>query len=201
MGTSEVKKRVIGLTGNSGSGKSTAAAYLETLGARVIDADRIAREISEAGKAGALAIREAFGESFFLEDGTLDRHKLGEHVFSRPEELARLNAVLHPLVIREVKERIAAADGTVVLDCALLIDVGLDALVQEVWLVAAGGDSKIERIKARDNINHEHAQNRLNSQLDERELRRHADVVIENDGTVDQLRERVRERFYEQSES
>ncbi|MEA5002768.1 MAG: dephospho-CoA kinase [Christensenella sp.] len=199
MGGSEIKKRVIGLTGNSGSGKSSAAAYLEELGAYVIDADRIAREISDTGKAGALAVRDAFGEVFFRADGSLDRHKLGEYVFSRPAELKRLNEVLHPLIIKEVKERMGAATGTVVLDCALLVDVGLTALTGEVWLIAAGQDSKIDRIKKRDGIGHEHARNRLLSQLDEEKMRKYADVVIENNGTLEELKKQVREQFYGQS--
>ena len=200
MGGSEVKKRVIGLTGNSGSGKSSAAAYLGQLGAHVIDVDRIAREQSDPGRPGWAAVKQAFGEGFFREDGSLDRHKLGEYVFSRPEELKRLNALLHPLVMEEVRERMAAAGGTVVLDCALLIDTGLDSLADEVWVVAAGQDSKLGRIKARDGISHEHAQNRLASQLDEKELEKHADVVIENNGTLDELKKRVREQFYGKSE-
>ena len=196
MGGSEIKKRIIGLMGNSGSGKSTVAAKLRELGAYIIDADQISRDLSEPGQDGWRAVKQEFGEAFFRNDGALDRHKLGKYVFARPEELKRLNGVLHPLVLQKVDEKIKFAPaGTIVIDCALLVDVGLDELADEVWLVTAGQESKIERIKNRDGIGSEHAENRLRSQLSEKELERHADVVLENKGTLDELYERVRKQY------
>ncbi|BDF58668.1 dephospho-CoA kinase [Christensenellaceae bacterium] len=196
MGGSEVKKRIIGLMGNSGSGKSTVAAYLKRMGARIVDADQIARDLSKPGQAGWRAVKQGFGEAFFHGDGTLDRHKLGEYVFARPGELKRLNGLLHPLVLQKVNEEIGrAGEKTIVIDCALLVDVGLDKLADEVWLVSAARKSKLERIKNRDNLSSEHAENRLKSQLPEKELKRYADVVLENKGTLDELFERVRKYY------
>ena len=88
-----------------------------------------------------------------------------------------------------------AGEKTIVIDCALLVDVGLDKLADEVWLVSAARKSKLERIKNRDNLSSEHAENRLKSQLPEKELKRYADVVLENKGTLDELFERVRKYY------
>ncbi|WP_066686967.1 dephospho-CoA kinase [Christensenella intestinihominis] len=190
-------KRTIGLTGNSGAGKSTVAEYLKELGAEVIDADQISREICDPGQAGYLAVRKAFGPEFFREDGALDRHKLGAHVFADHAELMRLNGILHPLVLEEVRRRRRESEkDTVVIDCALLVDAGLSRDADEIWLVRAGDAQKLERIRSRDGIDETHAGNRLKSQSREEELLAHADVVLVNDGTLEQLRKQVEEYFY-----
>jgi len=193
-------KRIIGLVGNSGAGKSTAAEYLKELGADVIDADRIAHELYETGRPGYTAVKEAFGEGFFREDGTLDRRALGAHVFADPEALRALNAIVHPLVIDEVRRRKEASDqDVIVVDCALLIDAGLIQDVDEVWLVRAGEGRKRERILRRDGIDVRQADNRLRNQSDEETLRKQADVVIENDGTLDWLKKQIGEHYYAKS--
>lgn len=191
-------KRTIGLIGNSGAGKSTAASYLETLGADVIDADRVAHELCEIGQPGYIAVREVFGKDYFLEDGTLDRRALGAFVFADKQALARLNAILHPLVIDEVRRRKEASQkGVVVVDCALLTDVGLEEDVDEIWLVRAASERKKERILRRDGIDEAHASNRLNNQSREEDMERYADVVIENDGTLAHLKKQIGELYDE----
>lgn len=193
-------KRTIGLTGNSGAGKSTVAEYLEELGAEIIDADRISRELCEPGRAGYLAVKEAFGTEFFRADGTLDRHKLGAYVFADGEALIRLNNILHPLVLSEVRKRKEASEkDTVVIDCALLIDTGLDRDADEIWLVRAGTGRKMERIQSRDGIDRTHAENRLNSQASEQQMLGVADTILTNDGTLEQLKKQVEEHFYGKS--
>lgn len=193
-------KRIIGLVGNSGAGKSTAAEYLKELGADVIDADRIAHELYEMGRPGYTAVKEAFGEGFFREDGTLDRRALGAHVFADPKALRALNAIVHPLVIDEVRRRREASDkDVIVVDCALLIDAGLIEDVDEVWLVRAGEGRKRERILRRDGIDARQADDRLRNQSDEETLKKQADVVIENDGTLDWLKKQIGEHYYAKS--
>lgn len=193
-------KRIIGLVGNSGAGKSTAAEYLKELGADVIDADRIAHELYEMGRPGYTAVKEAFGKGFFREDGTLDRRALGAHVFADPKALRALNAIVHPLVIDEVRRRREASDkDVIVVDCALLIDAGLIEDVDEVWLVRAGEGRKRERILRRDGIDARQADDRLRNQSDEETLKKQADVVIENDGTLDWLKKQIGEHYYAKS--
>ncbi len=190
-------KRMIGLMGNSGAGKSTVASFLMELGADVIDADKISHDICDPGNAGYDAVRKGFGEQFFGTDGKLDRRKLGAYVFANPQELKRLEQILHPLVLEEMDKRVAAsASGTIVVDCALLIDAGLESWVDEIWLVTAAHENKKERIKMRDGIDEEHAKNRLGSQRKQDELLGYADVVIHNDASLSELKKQVGESFY-----
>jgi dephospho-CoA kinase len=201
MGGSKIKSRVIGLMGNSGSGKSTVAGYLEKLGAYIIDADAISHEICEIGKQGNREVREAFGSDYFRSDGSLDRRRLGAYVFAHPDELERLEKILHPLILAEVKRRLGATRAAVtVIDCALLTAVGLDQLVDEVWLVQAPNAQKLQRIQKRDEIEKEHAENRLQRQQPECELRKYAHRIIENTGTLEELRNQVEELYHEQEQ-
>lgn len=194
-------KRIIGLTGNSGAGKSTAAAYMECLGAEVIDADQISRELCDMGQAGYTAIKKEFGEGFFCKDGSLDRHKLGALVFADCTALERLNHTLHPLVLREVRRRKAASQkDVIVIDCALLLDTELNKDVDEVWLICAPNAQKQKRIRQRDGISEQNAENRLKSQTAEMDMIKQADVVLENNGTLEQLKEQIREHFYGKSQ-
>lgn len=196
MGRGEMK-RTIGLVGNSGAGKSTVARYLEELGADIIDADRISHELCEIGQPGHAAVRETFGNGFFRGDGTLNRRTLGAYVFEDKDALEQLNAILHPLVLYEVRrKREVSTKDVVVVDCALLVDAGLVTDVDEVWLVSAGEGRKKKRILKRDGIDERHAENRLKNQMREEELKEHADVVIENDGTLEQLKKQIGEYYH-----
>lgn len=190
-------KRTIGLVGNSGAGKSTVAQYLRELGADIIDADKVAHELYEIGQPGYAAVKEAFGDDFFDRDGALDRRALGAYVFTDEEALNTLNAIIHPLVIEEVRRRKKASDkDVVVIDCALLIDAGLEEDVDEIWLVSAENEQKLERILERDKIDPEHAENRLKNQSGEELLKRRADVVIQNNGTPVELKKQIGEYYY-----
>ncbi len=187
-------KRIIGLMGNSGSGKSTIAAYLKKLGAHIVDADEIAHHVCDRGQPCLKAVRKAFGDSFFLEDGSLNRRLLGSYVFQHPAELKRLEALLHPLILEKTQQQMDAyPDGIVVVDCALLVQTGLHQRMDEVWLVKAPEDSKISRICSRDEISCEDAANRLRSQISDDELVRYADQVILNDAGLDTLYAQAKE--------
>lgn len=186
----------IGLTGGIGSGKTTVAAILRELGAPVIDADQVGHEVYLPGTPGWQQVVEAFGRDVVSGDGTIDRRRLAAIVFGDPAQLARLNAIVHPLIARRAAERIAAATTAhpgvpVILEAAVLIEAGWTSLVDVVWLVVAPPEAVVARLKAQRQLATEAIAARMAAQLNDEERRRHADVVIENAGTIDSLRRRV----------
>jgi dephospho-CoA kinase len=142
--------RTVGVTGGIGSGKSSVVQVLAELGATVIDADRVGHEVYAPGTVGFDQVVAAFGPDVVGADGAIDRKRLGAIVFGDPAALARLNAVVHPLIRATVAERVAAAHaaGTapIVVEAALLIEAKWDALVDEVWLVVARREVIEERL-------------------------------------------------------
>lgn len=183
---------LIGLTGTIASGKSTVAEELRKLGATVIDADRVAREIVAPGTEGARQVRSAFGAQYFLPDGALDRKALGRLVFSDAEALKKLNAINRPLIQAEferrtVQAKIADPQGTVVWDAPLLIEFGMSGAVDEVWVVTASDEVRIARMELRDGLTPDEARARIASQLPDREKLAVADRVIDNSFTREAL--------------
>jgi dephospho-CoA kinase len=183
---------VIGLTGGIGSGKSTVAAMLAELGAHVIDADQVGHEVYRAGTEGFRRVVAAFGPGIVGPDGEIDRRALGTIVFADPAALARLNAIVHPLIGEAIRARIAAAgDGRpIVIEAAVLIEAGW-RFFDQIWLVTARPETAIARVMASRGLTRAEAERRLAAQLSDAERRRHAQVVIENDGTRAELRARV----------
>lgn len=143
----------IGLTGPIGCGKSTVAGWLADLGAAVIDADQVARGVTPPGSAVLAAVVDAFGEGILQADGSLDRAALGRIVFADPVALRRLEAIIHPAVRRPILEQIATAqrDGApaVVIEAIKLVEGGLAALCDEVWLVSCDPAEQRARLMAR----------------------------------------------------
>jgi dephospho-CoA kinase len=186
----------IGLTGGIGSGKSTVAQMLKDLGALVIHADAVGHEIYRPGSDGWRRVTDAFGGNIVAADGTIDRQKLGTLVFKDPAALTRLNAIVHPLMFAEIQRRIEShrASGSpqpLVLEAAVLIEANWVSLVDEVWLVVADKDAVIERVKRQRGLSGKDVTARIDAQLGDAERRRFANVVIENAGSLDELRERV----------
>jgi len=144
---------VIGLTGPIGCGKSTVAAWLGDLGATTVDADVVAREVVGPGEPALEQVLEAFGPTIVAPDGSLDRAALGRIVFRDPEALARLEAIIHPAVRPRILDRIASAThaGTpaVVVEAIKLVEGGLAALCDEVWLVVCDATAQRDRLTAR----------------------------------------------------
>jgi len=178
---------IVGLTGGIGAGKSTVAAILTELGARVIDADRIGHEVYRPGSEGFARVVEAFGPGVVGADGAIDRRTLGARVFADPAARARLGALVHPLIADEVGRRIAAAraegfDGPLVVEAAVLLEAGWRPLVDRVWVVSTRREHAIARIVAARGLTREEVERRLDAQLSDAERRRQADLVIENDG-------------------
>jgi dephospho-CoA kinase len=143
----------IGLTGPIGCGKSTVAGWLGELGARVIDADQVAREVTPLGSAPLASVVREFGAAILRTDGTLDRAALGRIVFSDPAALARLESIIHPAVRPRILSLVAAADGSgapaVVVEAIKLVEGGLAALCDEVWLVTCDPDVQRLRLAGR----------------------------------------------------
>jgi dephospho-CoA kinase len=187
----------VGLTGGIGSGKSEVARRLGAFGAVVIDADKIAREVVEPGTSGLALIVEEFGPEILRPGGALDREKLGKIVFSSPERLARLNAIVHPRVGDRVAElqREAPEDAVVVYDVPLLAENGLAPMYDVVIVVDAADDVRLSRLTTHRGMAEEDARARIRAQATREERLKIADIVIPNEGPLDDLDARAREAW------
>jgi len=184
---------IIGLTGDAGSGKSTVSKILAGLGAEVIDADDIARKLTAPGTPLLRRIAQSFGPAYLNADGSLNRTQLAKLVFSNPDARRKLNRLTHPAILKAIKKEIRAArsrPGVMVIEAPLLIETGLDRYVDEVWVVTAPENVKIERLLAR-GLNLETARGMLKSQLPQEEKSKQAHRIIDNSGSLTALRDRV----------
>ena len=186
----------IGLTGGIGTGKSTVARILADLGAHVINADRVGHEVYQPHTAGWQQVVDAFGKEIVAADGTIDRRKLGQIVFADSTQLARLNAIVHPLIRDSVREAVAARRAAghlqpIVLEAAILLEAKWNSIVDVVWVVVAGLDLVVHRIGTERGLTSDEIQARAAAQMSDAERRRHADVVIENIGSPDDLQRQV----------
>lgn len=168
-------------------------------GAHLVDADRIAREVVEPGTPGLAAVVEAFGESVLAADGSLDRPKLGEIVFADPERRAVLNGIVHPLVGARSAELQSQApqDGVVVHDVPLLTENGLAELYDLVIVVDVEPRTQVERLVRSRGMSEEEARARMAAQAGREERLAVADIVIDNEVSLDALRGRVAEVWTE----
>jgi len=189
--------RVIGLTGGIGSGKSTVSQMMAERGAVVIDADRVGHEAYQPGTKTWQDLVAAFGNGIIAQDGAIDRRKLGAIVFGNPDELARLNRIVHPRMFEMMKERIERyrEQGTkvVVLDAAILFEANWTPLVEEVWVVVTDESAVIKRASARSGLPEEQIRSRLRAQMPVSEKVKKANVVIKNDGSLEDLRAKIQE--------
>lgn len=189
---------VFGLTGNIGSGKSTVGKMLAAAGWVHIDADYIGKVAAEPGTAANEEIRRTFGGEYFDEDGNLNRKKLGAYVFADPSELAKLNAILHPAIRAEMKRRIDKSlerdsQRHIVVEAAIMLETGMDDLVDKIIVVAAADKIRLRRVMARDNMPREQILERMANQMSQQEKIRLADYVIDNSSDVAALRQAVEE--------
>ncbi|MBI4202572.1 MAG: dephospho-CoA kinase [Chloroflexi bacterium] len=186
---------VIGLTGGIGSGKSEVSKQLQELGAEVIDADKVGHQAYIPHSETWKAVVAAFGNDILQPNGEIDRRKLGAIVFSDPSELARLNSIMHPRMAKMIGEQLevmrARGVQVGVLEAAILIEANWTSQVDEVWVVAAPEDVVVRRVKERNNLPEEEVRRRIRAQLSNEERAKHAAVVIENDGGLEALHERV----------
>lgn len=185
----------VGLTGGIGSGKSEVSLLLVECGAVLIDADRIAREVVAPGTPGLEAVVEAFGKDVLASDGSLDRPKLGSIVFADPDRLAVLNAIVHPLVGARSHELEAAApaDAVVVHDVPLLTENALAPRYDLVIVVDAAPETQLDRLVRLRGMTEADARARMAAQASREQRLDIADVVIDNNGSMPQLKQRVQD--------
>jgi len=192
-------RRVIGLTGGIGSGKTTVAGILAELGADVLDSDKVGHDVYRPGTDGFRQVTEAFGRDIVADDGTIDRRKLGARVFGDPEALRRLNAIVHPLIglaVRAWLQQAQAEPNTmpIVIEAAVLMEAGWQ-FFDEVWVVIVEPETAIARVMASRGMTADEVRSRLAVQMSNEERVRRANRVIDNDGTPAELRARVEEAW------
>lgn len=186
---------ILGLTGTIGSGKSTVARMIhEISGAPVIDADEIAHRVQLPGGAAFQEILDEFGSDILAADGSIDRQKLGEIVFRDVAKLRRLNEIVHPKVREEEIRLLEQYRGhaLVVFMVPLLLENGLQAMVDRVVVVVTTDDVRRQRLKQRNGWTDSEIDRRLSAQWSDEEKKAFADFVIDNSGSLDETREQVR---------
>jgi len=189
--------KVIGLTGGIGSGKSTVSRFLAELGAVILNADEVGHEAFKPDTEIWREVVAAFGRQIVTPNGNIDRRKLGETVFNNPESRARLNQIMHPWMYAQVKAQLEEyrRQGTrvVVLEAPLLLEAGWTSLADEVWVTTAPEATMLKRLEERTGMSQAESLTRIRSQLPSAERVRHANVVINTDCDLDELRSKVKE--------
>jgi dephospho-CoA kinase len=186
--------KIIGLAGGIGSGKSTIAGLLAGLGAVIIDADKIGHEVLDTDIKAHKQVVAAFGKQILNPDGSVDRRELGKIVFADRKALSRLNRIMHPQIYRVVKAELEQYKKqgvkAVVIDAPLLIEASWATMVDSVWVVTATETSVIKRLE-KTGLSRDETMLRIRSQLTESERARIANVVINNDYSPDELKQKV----------
>ncbi len=187
-----MKPYLIGLTGNIGCGKSAVAKMLAELGAEVIDFDKLVHQLMEPGTDCWRAIVEQFGPTILRPNGIVDRKRLGEVVFRDAAALAKLEGITHPAVRRAAEDRIASSSKQVlVLEAIKLIEGGWHRRVDAVWVVTCDREQQIKRLMRTRGFSLSEAELRVDAQAPASEKLKHADVVIDNSGSLEDTRSQV----------
>lgn len=186
---------LIGLTGGIASGKSLVSTRLSELGATIVDADVLAREVVEPGTEGLAAIVDHFGPAVLNADGSLNRPALGAIIFADSEQRETLNSITHPAVWKRARELFAhaAVDEVVVYDVPLLVEgaKGRQLDFDLIVVVDASAETRLQRLMQHRGMSRDEAQHRLNSQATDAERLAIADVVIDNNGTIEHILNQV----------
>lgn len=188
---------VVGLTGNIGSGKSTVSRRLAQLGAQVIDADLVARDVVAPGTEGLARIISEFGTEVLNEKGELDRAGMASIVFKNAEARARLESIIHPEVNRVVDSCISEyrkgrrSPPALVIEVPLLIESGMDSMVDEIWVVTTDPESQVKRVMARSGLSREDVLKRIKAQMSQEEKCRYAHRIIDNSGPLENTHSQV----------
>ena len=193
--------KIVGLTGGISSGKSTVSSYFKQLEIPVIDADEVARKVVEPNSQGAIEIRKAFGSDVFEEDGSLNRQKLGALIFSNAENRQKLDELLQPLIkimiLDEIEEYRQKGENMIVLDLPLLFEKHYEELCEEIIVVYVPEELQLERLMKRNQYTKQEALSRIDSQLSIEEKRKRATVLLDNQGTIQQLYHQVEQWLVE----
>ncbi len=179
---------IIGLTGQTGAGKSTLCRLFGDNGFYIIDCDKVARETTKKGRKTLLELAKAFGEDILLSDGSLDRKKLASRAFEDAEKTQLLNQITHPAIMDAIKEEIKNCNNDrIVLDAPTLIESGAYKLCDKIVSVLADKDVRLKRIIARDSISKKEAETRMSAQNDDLFYKQYSDAAIYNNSTQDSL--------------
>ena len=190
--------RVIGVTGGVGSGKSRILELLSTeFGARVILADQVAKELEEPGQAGLSRLLEAFGDGILGPDGTLDRGRFAERIFHDPVALRTVNEIIHPLTWQEIRRQIWESGESLIAVESALFDETTKEICQELWLVDASEKIRIRRLMDSRGYSREKCEKIIRSQKSRGDFIKLADVVIENNGSIEEVRAQIAARLQE----
>ena len=196
--------KIIGLTGGIGSGKSTAAGILRELGAATMELDKTGHEVLRRKDIRDRLVRE-FSKDILDSRGEIDRSRLGKKVFSNRDALATLNSIVHPVIDVAVREKLREYDQhgvkVVILEAAAMLEAGRDWQVDEVWVTVASETTVMERLTETGRYSREDAKARIASQMTNEERISQADVVITNNGTLEELRDKVTTEWEKLQES
>ena len=188
--------RIIGITGGIASGKSTVTEFLRQQGYQVIDADQVVHELQEPGERLYQALLSTFGSSILQEDGRLDRPKLGAMIFGNPELLAQSSQIQNQIIREELADRrdlLAETEDIFFMDLPLLFELDYEAWFDQVWLVDVTEETQLSRLMTRNAFSQEEAEKRIAAQLSLREKRKRADVLIDNNGSLEETRQQIRD--------
>ncbi|MCT4661655.1 MAG: dephospho-CoA kinase [Tissierellales bacterium] len=191
--------RIIGLTGNIASGKSTAVGYLIEKGYPIVDADKISHSVTKFGEEGYIAVVNHFSSNILSADLSIDRDKLGHIVFNNPEELGVLNNILHPIIREKIKSTIEfflEEYPVVIVDVPLLFEVLEDLndagiIFDEIWMIYVDEKEQIKRLMKRDGIAENFAIKKIKSQMSSKEKCEKADYVLDNNGNLETLFQQI----------
>ena len=189
--------KIIGLTGNIASGKSVATGMFAKLGAKIIDADHVARSVVEPEKPAWKEIVDKFGRDVLNPDRTIDREKLGDIVFNDEDKRQVLNDITHPKILEEITELIKRnrkeGSGVIIIEAALIIEKGgwLKEIIDSLIVVTSAQESQIKRLMSRNGYTREEALSRIDAQIPSAEKEKHADFVIDNSGSLEDTEHQV----------
>jgi dephospho-CoA kinase len=197
---------LIGLTGGISSGKSTVLQHLRQAGYSVIDADKLGHKVLEQGNLGYNKVVKSFGNEILNPDGSVNRTALGRIVFVDAEKLKQLNEISHPIIAEmiqnEFEESVSDSNGGIVfLEAALLIEANWYKVCGHIWVVSLDPTVALSRLKERDNLSETEAKLRVGAQLDQEERLAYADVVLQNEGTHEELFTQTQQALQELKQS
>jgi len=199
-----MKNIVLGLTGQTGAGKSTLCQYLKQNGCSIIDADQVARTVVEKGSACIADVILEFGVEYLTIDGNLNRRKLAECVFTDKAKLKKLNDIMFPYIVAKIKDNIEQAkensEGIIVLDAPTLFESGCDKFCDKVISVVSSQGARCARIIERDGLTEEEAMHRIQAQHSEDFYMERSWMVLKNDGTVSELQAQADEMLSQLNE-
>lgn len=195
--------KIIGLTGGIGTGKSTVSRFLVEMGAVVINTDEVAHEALQSDIELQQEIAADFGDQILTAEGRIDRKRLGEIVFTNPYALARLNRIMHPRLYETVQAQLEnyrqQQAEVIILEVPLLIEAGWTSLVDEVWITVAPEATVLKRLQRQVGLSAKQALARIRSQMPTQERIKHADVVIDTDCRLDELKARAAQLWSEKA--